>query len=235
MPSRSGSSRGGARVLGAIVGAALAYATVRYCVFGNVGLEEFPLYISNKGVSAGALGLIALAYLANRFMPLDPSGRDARRRLARSAGLAGFWLALLHSLVSLPILTASRYPTLFDQTELSAIGLACLLLGVLALGLFAVPAVFSTPARSREGRSDRWLRAQQLGYFGLAATAAHVGTLGYSNWTNISAWPGGLPPISLLSFVVCVVPILAKVVSIQWRDRPLASGPRPARVPVSDA
>jgi peptidoglycan biosynthesis protein MviN/MurJ (putative lipid II flippase) len=44
----------------------------------------------------------------------------------------------------------------------------------------------------------------------LALVAAHVALLGVSVWLDVGAWPGRLPPITLLSFLLalgfCVLP-----------------------------
>lgn len=41
-----------------------------------------------------------------------------------------------------------------------------------------------------------------LGRLVLLFTALHVFFMGYTTWLDVSSWPGYLPPITLLSFVI---------------------------------
>lgn len=225
MPRPSGSSSGHARPFVAIVALCVLYATIRYNVFAGVSWSEFPLFIANKGISIGAAVLLALAYLANRLVPADAHGRGSGRALARAAGLGGAGLAAAHTLVSFAALLPRRYPSLFDQGTLNDAGWVCLAAGTLALALFAIPAVYSFPRFLPALGPEHWRRAQSVGYLGLGLTALHVWSLGAHNWWDPSAWPGGLPPISLLSFIVCAAPIVVKVVSLRAPYRPRLGEP----------
>ena len=162
---------------------------------------------------------MAVSYLANRRLPSDAEGREARRQLARTAGLAGFALSLIHVLTSFAILTEARYPLLFTRGELSGFGLVCLGSGALATALFAVPAVYSIRRLAGALGTEGLRHAQQLGYVGLALTAVHALAVGLPNWFAPSRWPGGLPPISMISFWVCLAPIGARLVSARLRGR----------------
>jgi hypothetical protein len=60
------------------------------------------------------------------------------------------------------------------------------------------------------GEAPRWPRAaRRFSWLGLAATAGHVLVMGLSGWLTPANWPGGLPPITLLAFLVAVWPLLA--------------------------
>lgn len=214
MPKPSGSNSGNRSLFAALVAAAVGYAALRYNVFAGVPWRDFPLFVSNKGLSLASVVLIGAAYLVNRRRDEEPRGNQSRRALARAAGLSGFALAVIHVLVSFVVLGPSAYPRLFDGPGLSAAGWTCLFFGTLATPLFAIPAIYSFPQLVPKLGPHHWKRAQQLGYAGLALTAVHVLSIGAHNWAAVSSWPGGMPPISLLSFVACVVPLGVKALSM---------------------
>jgi len=201
---------GEGRVILAILSLSTAYAILRYNVFGGVAWTELPVYVSTQGISFGALTLLALSYLVNRRVP--PGARAQRRLLARSLGISGFLLLAAHSVASVAILTRAYFPALFGGRYLSTAGEVSLWSGSLAALLFAAPALCSVRSVRRKLGEARWKRAQRLGYAALALTAVHVLAIGSRNWAAVSSWPGGLPPITLLSFLVCLAPIVARVV-----------------------
>lgn len=192
----------------------VGYAVLRYNVLAGVPWAELPLFVANKGVSLAAVALIGASYLVSRVRSPGPGGGENRRSLARTAGLSGFALAVAHVLITLVVFSRDAYPRLFDGADLSPVGWAGLVSGALATPLFALPAIYSFPRLVAKLDLHHWKRAQHLGYSGLAITALHVLSIGGHNWTAFSAWPGGLPPISLLSFVACVLPLVAKAQSL---------------------
>ena len=196
-----------------IIGVCLGYAVLRYNVAGTTPWSDLPLFVSNKGISFASVVLIAVSYLANRRMPSDATRRASRRALARRAGLAGFLLMLLHSAMSVALLNGPHYPRL-GESRLNRLGIACVTAGAIAAVLFVVPALCSDRRIASRLSPAAWGRAQRFGYFALALTAVHVMTVGIHNFTAIAAWPGGLPPISLLATLACAVPVAAKLVSI---------------------
>lgn len=195
---------------GALLLASL-YACLRYLVLGDVHPGNWPLYVNNKAVSLAALALLALSYLSGK------AGRRAgnavcQNERGKALGLMGFTLMAIHALMSLLLLSPSYYPKFFDGDKLNVAGELGLLLGVIGFGCFTVPAIASLPPAAEALGPIRWARAQRIGYWGLAAAALHVLTLGLSGWLDPSSWPGFLPPITMLAFLIAVCPLLAKLV-----------------------
>lgn len=206
-----------------LVPLALAYAIVRYNVFSDVPWSDAPTFVANKGISLASVLLFAVSYLANRRMPANVEARRRRRRLARTSGLTAFWLMVLHVVISLGILDARHYPLLTSPaTGITTVGEICIITGAVGVLVFAAPAVSSTSRITARLSQAAWRRAQQLGYLALAFTSAHVLAIGVQNFTAVDRWPGTLPPISLISFVACLVPIVAKVASVTRRRRATA-------------
>jgi len=49
-----------------------------------------------------------------------------------------------------------------------------------------------------------------MGYLGLLTAMLHVAIMGYSNWFKVDTWPGYLPPITLIGFVIAAIPLYFK-------------------------
>jgi DMSO/TMAO reductase YedYZ heme-binding membrane subunit len=177
----------------------LAYATLRYNVFGGIGWDRWPLFITNKAISWTSLVLFAAAYLAKE---------KARARLH---GLTGFWLLLVHVVISFAILDEKNYAKIFGDGELTAAGWTSILAGTAGTLLFLVPALISSERMRTSLGDQRWQSLQQLGYIGLALTCVHLITLGVKGWIAPETWPGYLPPITLLSFFAGAAPLWRKL------------------------
>lgn len=188
----------GLRLLTIIVAICTGYAVVRYHLAQPEPWSRFFFWTANKSISFAAAALLAASYLS---VPRD-------RSLARNLGLAGFALALIHSLLSWPLLGSANYPKLYLDGALNSAGLWCLAFGGAAMAALLAPALASlNGARERLGPA-RWSSMQRLGYSALALTAVHVFVIGYKGWLAPRAWPAALPPITLLSFLIAAAPVL---------------------------
>ena len=177
----------------------LLYAVLRYHVFGTSDWSQLPLWTANKAVSFSSAILLACSYLT----------RDRSR--AKRLGLGGFALALLHGFMSMPLLSPAYYAKLYDGPRLSWTGELCMLGGCIAIVLLLAPAITSVPAiQSGMSRTD-WLRWQRVGYLALAFTVLHVMALGTNAWRQPETWPGWMPPITLLSSIVLIVPVVLRL------------------------
>ncbi len=179
-----------------ILVASIAYAMVRYIGFGGVPLSEAPLFIANKGISLAALALLVLSRTV---------GDGLQRRAWGHQGLA---LAGLHVVVSGILLTPAYFPKFFAEDQrLSASAATAMLLGAIALILLAwlfVASQTQPPTTQPARRSLRRFAGRGV----LLLTAGHVALMGWGNWFVPSAWPGGLPPITLIAFLLAVVGLL---------------------------
>lgn len=182
-----------------VVGAS-AYAVLRYVVFGTVPAEQIPVFVVNKGVAVAALAMMGAALLAGPRAPERDARRVARvRRLGRAAAA----LALLHTVLSLAALTPAGYGKLYEPSGALTVWAALAVLAG-ALGFVLVAVLVVPPAAvSEEGAGSRstWPVAR----LALALVAAHVLALGWRGWFTPADWPGGMPPITLLSFLLAVV------------------------------
>jgi hypothetical protein len=158
------------------------YAIVRYVVAGDVAAIHVPAFILNKGLSFAAAILLLLAALKEKQHQTHHYGR------------AAWHLVILHSLLSLSILSAAYYPKFFDTERLNLNGELLVLLGVLNAYAFYQLRQFKDSLRLKTACSG--------------LLALHLIPMG-SSWFSPSLWQAFLPPISLLSFLASSAAFLA--------------------------
>lgn len=169
----------------AVLAFSTVYAVMRYTLFGDVSLMHLPAYLMNKSLSTTAV--------VSLFLAVWSSGRGARQA-------AEFWakafshLLFLHILLSLALLSKGYYAKLFEGDRMNLTGEAMLLFGVLAAWCFRLL-----------GAADlkQTLRTLLTLVSGLLV-AGHLFVMGYHGWTQPAQWHGGLPPISLLCFLLVI-------------------------------
>lgn len=182
----------------------LSYAVLRYAVWGGVAPSQIPAYLANKAVAMAAVGAL-LGYV----VALAKSDDDARQGWGRLAADS----IMVHLLLSFPLLNSTYFAKLFGENQLlSTPGSAFLLSGALAsVYIFTI----RTPYRPR-----RWKTAA-----GLLCIGLHTALLGFSGWFTPAQWHGGLPPISLLSFLAATTALFLYLKLL--RQAPPPGSPRP--------
>ena len=165
-----------------ITSASLAYATLRYNVFKGVAWSDWPVFALNKALALSSLLLLVAWVLRGRR---GASGSQSALLAAASRTL------LAHIVLSLVLLTPVYFPASFAGGRLTWQAGTAVLLGVAAaVGL-------SAAGRPADGPRTR---RRALGAVAWAA-GCHAAMFGYSSWFTPSAWPGYLPPITLVAFV----------------------------------
>lgn len=192
--------------------AAIVYAILRYNVFGGVEWIHLPSYIINKSFAVSAIAFVALSYMTGKWVKVYSNDVKSRRSLAKFLGLSGLYFAGLHMVLSLVLLSPANYAKFFqaDGGKLNLTGEITFLFGVLALSFLLFPAITTLPLMYEALGGERWQRAQRMGYWAVAMVAGHTFTMGYKGWLDPSGWHGGMPPITLLGFLLAVAALLAK-------------------------
>lgn len=164
-----------------------AYATLRYNLFKGVPWSDWPDYIGNKAAALSSLVLITVAV----FRLASRKPRPIARLMA-----AGSALALAHTLVSLALWQPAYFDKFFAGQKVSPAGGASLMFAALAMALLHWGK--GRPGSSVPSRSARWLVAIAL------LSGLHAGIPSLATWFRPVAWPGGMPPITLLSFLIAL-------------------------------
>lgn len=189
----------------------LLYATLRYMVFKGVDWSHFPVFITNKIFSIAGLFLIALSYLLTKVDWIKFDSESSKVQFIRFAGLAGFSLCAIHVFLSLVILSPAYYPKFYHGDMMNIKGELSMLMGVISLYCFTIPAITSLPFMQKAVGMKKWKRGQKMGYYGLLTSLLHVTAMGFRSWIDMANWPGYLPPISLLATIIILIPLYLKI------------------------
>jgi len=200
-----------ARWFFAVFGASLAYAIVRYHIAGDVAWRHFPLFILNKVIALAAVAFVGASYLIGKVIRWYDDDKALRLVVIKFCGLMGFFLAAVHACMSFFLLTPAYFGKYFDEGgRLNLQGEMGMAVGIVALFFLLSPAVTTLPMMPKALGGWRWKRTQRVGYLALLLTSAHLVFLGLRGWLTPGKWPSGLVPISLIAFVLALIPLLVK-------------------------
>ena len=205
------------RLVGGIILFSLGYAVLRYHLVGGVPWKDFPFYILNKGLSLAAFILISFNFAfspAKKWgIPIPKPWLDARKVL----GMMGFLLVLIHVFMSLMLFSPLRYAKLFEANGTMTLnaGLS-MLAGILAfVTLWVYTVSFQTFLREDKA-FIALITSRTTMLISFLFGAMHLFFMGYSGWLKPSSWNGGLPPISLVAFVVFLI---AYILNLRYREK----------------
>ena len=192
----------------------LAYAIIRYNIIKGTPWQNLPLFIFNKAFALASVIIIGISFLLGPMAKISPKKFSQKLYLRKSLGLIGFTIAALHALISLLIFNPSYYPKFFAEGKLTLGGELSMLFGVLAFFIFAFVAITSLPSIENSMDKKRWLSIQRSGYLAFFFVLLHVFFMGFKGWLVPADWPGGLPPISLIAFVIIAFVLLIRILAI---------------------
>ena len=175
----------------------LIYSIVRYNIFKEVPWTDLPLFVMNKAVS-----FAAIIYITTYLMLEKKNHHELSTKIRKYATN----LVFIHLTISLIILTPSYYQKFFDGEKFNLIGQLSLLVGVVALGLMN-SLRFTKILRSKASATFFRKFGTELLLF---LISLHLFIMGYKGWFTPCEWPGGLPPITLLAFVVSTIPLFIR-------------------------
>ena len=183
--------------------ASLGYAILRYHIFGPVPWKDFPFFILNKGFSLAAFILLTFNFGLGPLRNLGVKVSEGWLNSRKALGMTGFLLVLIHALMSFMLFTPNVYSAFFEADgTLSLIGGLSMLGGILSfVVLWAYNLSFQTFLREDEA-FIRFITSRRFMLAAMLLAAVHLFFMGYKGWMNPSGWHGGLPPISLVGFVI---------------------------------
>ena len=163
----------------------VTYATARYNVFKGVPWCDWPTYTLNKALALSALCLMVISVGGKSSAPGNP-----KARAVQMASVFGF----LHVMLSLVLLSPAYYERLFVEGRLTAAAGLSMLLGVVAAAAMAGGKGTRRAEDASGGPRNLALLALVVGF--------HAMLLGFAGWFAPSEWPGMMPPITLIAFLL---------------------------------
>jgi hypothetical protein len=200
------------RIIFISIALSIGYAILRYHLLGPVSWDEFPFFILNKGLSLAALLLLTLNFslgpMKNIGIPISDSWLAARKTL----GMTGFLLVLIHALMSFMLFSPAIYSKLFDTDgSLTLFAGLSMLGGVLSfVVLWGYNLSFQTHLRD-EKAFIQFITSRTFLLYAMLLSAVHLFFMGFEGWLSPAGWHGGLPPISLVAFVLFGLGYLANL------------------------
>lgn len=156
---------------------------MRYVVFGDVSYSHIPVFLLNKSLAFSSV--ICLFLTAVGLV-------RSQSALTRFWGKASLHTALLHTFFSIFILTPSYFPLFFKSGKLNLLGETMILFGASAAYLYYLV------QRKYSARKPVKVLEVLLVIF----ISGHLLTRGAIGWFAVGNWPGHLPPISMISFLL---------------------------------
>ncbi len=181
----------------------IVYAIIRYNIFGTVPWRDLPLFVLNKGISLSGLILLTINFSLGPLKNMKVKISESFLSLRRPVGIAGFLFTFLHIFMSVTLLNPKYYKVFFIETgSLSIEGSLSLLGGILS---FVFLWVYNTRFSSIFNEDEKiiaFITSRKFLIYSMFFTGIHLFFMGYHGWGNVAGWQAGLPPISLISFVI---------------------------------
>jgi hypothetical protein len=152
----------------------------------------------NKALALSALLLLAFSVIRKSSAKRNPNGPNLY--------MAGVF-ASMHVVLSLTLLSPAYYESMFVQNKLTAAA------GV-SMALGAVAAAAMTAGKGMQGASDPDGGVRNLAILAFVV-GLHAALQGFAGWFTPAKWPGMMPPITLISFLLG----LAAVTIVFWPKR----------------
>jgi hypothetical protein len=163
----------------------VVYATARYNIFKGVPWNDWPTYTLNKALGLSALLLLVFSVIRKRSAEGHSNGR--------TLGMASVF-ASMHVLLSLTLLSPAYYETLFLRGKLTGAAGLSMVLGAAAAAVMAA-------GKRTHGAQDAKGGVRNLAILAFVV-GIHATLQGIAGWFVPSKWPGLMPPITLISFLL---------------------------------
>lgn len=164
----------------------IGYATLRYNIFKGVPWTDWPLYVLNKAFAVASLAFLAISVL--RYLYIQ---KYSNAKIFNFARFSGF----LHIIISFALLNPIYYDKFFLNGKLSFSAGISILLGAIATAFIFNKSV----SKHLNNNPDAKIRVLSILVF---IFGLHTALLGFQGWIAPSDWPGYLPPITLISFLI---------------------------------
>ncbi len=189
------------------------YAVLRYNIAGEVPWKDIPIYVLNKGISLASFFLLSLSFSLGPLRNLGVTIPDKFMETRKSLGLAGLMLVFVHSILSVSILNPLYYAMFYEENgTLSLQGGLSLLGGALAIVLLWIYHFTFRKNFIKVYPIISTLTSKKLILAIFLLVGCHLFFMGYTGWTTVHKWQAGMPPITLIGFVIFFIGFLLNLI-----------------------
>ena len=191
----------------------VAYTILRYHIVGNTPWSQFPVYILNKGLALTGFILLGINFTLG---PLNNIGNGIGEKwlsIRPSLGVSSFLLIFTHLLLSLVLLNPVNYQKFFlENGSFTTFAGLSLLSGVIAFIILWIYTISFQTFLREDKAFIKFITSRKVILMAMVFTAAHIFFMGYQGWLTPHNWPGGLPPITLISFVIFIITYIINLI-----------------------
>ena len=201
-----------ATIITVVIALSITYAVIRYHIAGPVPWKDFPFFILNKGLSLAAFILLVLNFGLGPLNNLGAKVPAGWLQARKAVGMTGFLLVLIHALMSLLLFSPDIYAKFFASNgSLTLLASLSMLGGVLAfVVLWAYNMSFQTHMREDKA-FIQFITSRSFLLWAMLLGASHLFFMGYEGWLQPAGWHAGIPPVSLVAFVIFAVGYIANL------------------------
>lgn len=181
------------------------YAYIRYVYYKGVDPIHIPMYILNKTFAVSGVILMSMSYLGGPLAFAWPGLFYSQLVKRKYYGLLGFALTCTHLLCNAAIFGQAYFKKFFlPSGKLNFTGELSLMFGTLTTLHLAFIALISIPVIQNHMDQKQWRFIQKTGMVALLGVVGHVAAMGFKGWLKPETWPGGMPPLTIVSAGVIV-------------------------------
>ena len=191
----------------------IAYTILRYHIVGNTSWNQFPVYILNKGLSLSGFILLAINFSLGPLNNIGTGISDRWLNIRSGLGVSSFLLIFTHLFLSLILLNPANYQKFFlENGSLTTNGGISMLAGVIAFIMLWLYTISFQTFLKEDKAFIKFITSRKVILMSMVFTAAHFFFMGYQGWLTPQNWPGGLPPITLVSFVIFTIVFIINLI-----------------------
>ncbi|MBS0001091.1 MAG: hypothetical protein KFF73_19055 [Cyclobacteriaceae bacterium] len=171
----------------------LAYAVLRYHVFGDVPWTHFPLFVFNKVVALS--GFLLLIF--SSILSLVKNGLKEDRDMI---GFGSLVLIIIHVFISVILLGPEYFLKFYGPDgKYNLTGELSMLTGILGLAAMWMVNRYFSISGTLNRESIRGKQYKKLVSLAIIAGFFHTFIMGFKSWLTPDEWHGYFPPITLLA------------------------------------
>ncbi len=191
------------------------YAVIRYNIAQDIGFERFFFFVINKSIAYTALFSIAMSALLPNIKSIGIELKSNFINEKKNFGLFGFYLALIHILITIRNINPENYPKFFDELgNFSTNGTLAIVFGILTISILLLLKIISQKEIQEKIQHSKLKLYLKTVYISLFFILLHNYFIGGDAWFTIEKWVWFMPPITLISGITVLIAFCVKAKSI---------------------